>query len=516
MRNKVFVSVFAVFLLLVMISAPVKRVLCAAGLIVNENVGNIIEVEKVYDPESFAAPLLNAIEEGKRELTDIYTNYIPFYVDITSAANVFTQAVNNPITALLLDAGNKDVLARMEAAMEKEPADTTAAPVTTAPAETTSPAVTDTPATTPAVTPDTTGTPGTTAAPDTTAPPETTAPITTAPPETEPPEPAFEPIVSATYLKANKQHRYYQIDAQTEKDGEKMSFYVRIPSATNETLRPQMQDQLTKLNKFAEQTPDVNWYVYAATCFEDTALCDALLPSESKRVLFEEFFEKLNPTIQRGWVKVDTYEDKFTKFFRTDHHWNVYGYTEAYRSIVNMFKENYNDITMREPEIIEFPKVTFFGSNATATARYTISDTFAVASYDLPEHSIVMENGVSYNSKIEIATNMANYKNGKHNTNRTYSHYTAFQPILEEVTYPENKTGRVLLIIGDSYSPPLMEPLASYFDKTYVRYVDSNPTLENVNYAEYIKEKGITDVLLLEMSDRIIYNYYDDSLRGLN
>ena len=180
-----------------------------------------------------------------------------------------------------------------------------------------------------------------------------------------------------------------------------------------------------------------------------------------------------------------------------------------------MFKENYSDITLREPEIVSFPAVTFYGSNATATARYTISDPFAVASYDLPPHDIVMENGVSYNSKIEIATNMETYLKARHNTKRTYGHYTAFQPILEEVTYPENKTGRVLLFIGDSYSPPLMEPLASYFDKTYIRYIDSNPTLENIDLAEYIKEKGITDVLLLEMSDRIIYDYYGDSLRGL-
>ncbi|MBE6560837.1 MAG: hypothetical protein E7662_06900 [Ruminococcaceae bacterium] len=498
MRNKVFITVFASFLLLVMISAPAKRVLCAAGLIVNENVGNIIEVEKVYDPDSFAAPLLNGIEEAKREITDIYTNYIPFYVDITSIASTFTQSLNNPITALLLEAGNRDVLERMEAAKENTPSDTTVPAETTGVPDTTAPAVTD------AVT---SGNAETTSPPET----ETTAPETTAP-ETEPP---FSPTYNATYLKSNNQHRYYQIDAQTEKDGPKMSFYVRIPSATNDKLRPTMEKQLEKINGFATEVPGVNWYVYAATCFEDTALCDLILPSESKRVLFEEFFEKLDPSVQRGWVKVDTIEDKYNKFFRTDHHWNVYGYTEAYRSVVEMFKENYSDITLREPEIVSFPAVTFYGSNATATARYTISDPFAVASYDLPPHDIVMEHGVSYNSKIEIATNMENYLKARHNTKRTYGHYTAFQPILEEVTYPENKTGRVLLFIGDSYSPPLMEPLASYFDKTYIRYIDSNPTLENIDLAEYIKEKGITDVLLLEMSDRIIYDYYGDSLRGL-
>ena len=33
--------------------------------------------------------------------------------------------------------------------------------------------------------------------------------------------------------------------------------------------------------------------------------------------------------------------------------------------------------------------------------------------------------------------------------------------------------------------------------------------------ADLIKEYGITDVLLLEMSDRVIYDYYGDSLKGI-
>jgi hypothetical protein len=39
--------------------------------------------------------------------------------------------------------------------------------------------------------------------------------------------------------------------------------------------------------------------------------------------------------------------------------------------------------------------------------------------------------------------------------------------------------------------------------------------LSNIKYEELIDQYGITDVLMLEMSDRVIYNYYDDSLLGL-
>ena len=83
-------------------------------------------------------------------------------------------------------------------------------------------------------------------------------------------------------------------------------------------------------------------------------------------------------------------------------------------------------------------------------------------------------------------------------------------------TTPQNNTGRNLLIIGDSYSLPLLEVVASHFDKTYIRYVDDNKNLTDVQYEDLIDQYGITDVLYLEMSDRIIYDYYSDALKGLN
>ena len=57
--------------------------------------------------------------------------------------------------------------------------------------------------------------------------------------------------------------------------------------------------------------------------------------------------------------------------------------------------------------------------------------------------------------------------------------------------------------------------LASYFDHTYIRYVDSNSGLSDTTYEDLIAEYGITDVLLLEMSDRVVYDYYGDSLIGI-
>ena len=93
-----------------MIGAPLNLALTKAGVIPSENVGNVIEVEKVYEDGDFGAPVLNAIENFKRDLNDTYINYIPFYVGITSVAKDAQRNINHPITSYLLDEGNRIML----------------------------------------------------------------------------------------------------------------------------------------------------------------------------------------------------------------------------------------------------------------------------------------------------------------------------------------------------------------------------------------------------------------------
>jgi len=458
--------VFLVFIIAVMVSAPVKMLLTNAGWIETENVGNVIEVEKVYPAGTFGAPFFNAVEEAKRDINDIYTNYIPFYVGLTSTAEGFTQRLNKSVSSFLLEWGNKIML---EGKVE-EPEPTTTSPTTGS----------------------------------------------EEPTQTNPTTPPFETTYSTFYLKSDSRHRYYEIIARTGENDPIVDFYVRIPSKDAEKLRPTMEKQAAAINNFAARRPDVNWYVFPVTCFEDTAICEQILPAESKYSLFTEFFKKLDAGVQYDYIKIEDVRDKISLYYRTDHHWNVNGYTEGYRLITEMFKKNYPDIVARTPVIHTFDNaVTVYGSNALAVANYRLYDVFHAADFSLPAHEVVRETGVSYGGKESIQQSLDRYLNKKHNPSRSYNHYIQFYPIVREVTYPENKTGRNLLIIGDSYSPPLLEVLASHFDKTYVRYVDGNKELTTMQYEELIDQYGITDVLLLEMSDRVIYDYYSDSLKGL-
>lgn len=497
LRNKVFLFVFCGLILLVMIAAPLNLALTNAGVVEKTNVGNVIEVEKVYEEGAFGAKLLNGIEEAKRGVREVYTNYLPFYVGVTSAAKEMTSALNRPVSGFLMDQGNRILLesrknnesAAPDAAQET-PADTTAAPVT------------DTAEQTAEVTEKAAETPVTEAV---------TEKETAAPDEPKAPEPA----TKAVYIEGDSRHRYYEIISEPDGKRDRIDFYVRIPAEDVDEVRPAFEEQLKNINRFAAADTGVNWYVFPVTCFEDTALCDELLPSESKRVLFEEFRTRLDPRVQFDCVEISSIEDKDEKYFRTDHHWNVYGYTEAYIKIARMMRKNYSDIEMYVPEIRRFDDVKFLGSNALAISSRKIYDTFAVALYPLPPHTVVREDNVGYGGTETLDESLRRYESGQYERSESYPHYISYQMICRQVDYPENKTGRNLLIIGDSYSPPLHEVLASYFDHTYIRYVDSNDGLSDTTYEDLIKEYGITDVLLLEMSDRVIYDYYGDSLKGI-
>lgn len=106
MRNKIFISIFCIFILAVFIAAPINHYLQYKDIIPRENVGNVIEVEKVYDEDFPLHGLFNGIEEGKRLINDTYINYIPFYLTITNATKDIQRKINYDLNQWYTKKGN--------------------------------------------------------------------------------------------------------------------------------------------------------------------------------------------------------------------------------------------------------------------------------------------------------------------------------------------------------------------------------------------------------------------------
>ena len=108
---KIYARVFVILLCLLfafpILYSPVYYFLCRAGVYEYDNVGNVIEVEKVYDEDHPFSGALNGFEEFKRTVRDIYINYLPAYVETTFAVKEIKTAVNAPFVKWLTSIGDE-------------------------------------------------------------------------------------------------------------------------------------------------------------------------------------------------------------------------------------------------------------------------------------------------------------------------------------------------------------------------------------------------------------------------
>lgn len=466
MNNKIFTCIFTVFILAVFISAPLSYVLSKNGIISVANVGNIIKPEKTYEGDSLYARIFNGVEEGKRVVNDVYINYVPGYVPITSFVSGLTNTLNTPVSDSLGRWGNKIMLSADSGSI---------------------------PASAEADAPDTSG---------------------DDPAETEDPRKDVNFSYNASYVTSDNLHRFYRVNADGD-NGDSFEFLCRVPSANRKSLKRNVTKQAKKINALAEARPDINLYLYIPVGLEDTELGKQIFPAESTADLFDTFNSSLSDKVNFSYTKINTVYDKVEKYFLTDHHWNRYGSYEGYLSIVSMMQSKYENFGEARAVVKDYDLgVPLYGSLDLAINNYDLYDNFGVLDLGLPEHDLKINRQVPYGGKTEFYELLKRYTEGSYNKKKSYNHFMNFYRIAETIEYPENNTGRNLLFIGDSFSTCVAEAIASHFDKTYVRYVDST-TPEDINYSDYINENGITDVVILEMSSRAVLNLYGDALNGI-
>ena len=405
-------------------------------------------------------------------------------------------------------------------------------PVTEPPV--TKPPVTEPPVTKPPVTePPVTEPPVT--EPPVTKPPVTEPPVTE-PPVTEPPvidPPVQRDPVEATYtsemISKNSQHRFYEVVATY--NGSKHPFLFRVPLVPEYDSNPRsaaalMDPQINTLNAMAASEANVNVWLYIASVIEDTELMIDINPSEYKGANLDYFIKHLSDDIWVGHITPIDIAEHNELMYATDHHWNAYGMNRAYQELAAALSEKYPDIVPRQGEE-HVTNAYFYGSVSRGINHYTFKDRFVFFDYMLPEHETTvlrckMKSGrpvskdpkgqLHYGSGVPCEENYQQYYDGTFEKDDTFDHYVNLYPICDKVVYPGNETGRRALFIGDSFSLGLQELLASHFDETFFFYSDGTVNLfGEQDFADFCEGNGITDVIIIEMSTRILYNYYKDS-----
>jgi hypothetical protein len=262
----------------------------------------------------------------------------------------------------------------------------------------------------------------------------------------------------------------------------------------------------------ARANTDVNVYVYVGSRFQTSAYFSDYVPAvRSLRPFVDEFFEGLDSRIRYGRLEVNTLEDCLTLLFNSDHHFNAFGAWASYYDIITMMMEDTPEIGPPIPLGTKhrIEGAVFLGATARSAGYNRYTDTFFFYDYGLPRNRVI-QTTQTYDG---FETLRDRYLNGRFNNNRNHDHYVAFYPYVIQTHYPDNDTGRNLLFLGDSYSRGMAELLGANFDKTFV--YDFRFIYRVGDYNRFIRENGITDVLIFQYSHRGVFNGQNDNTLNL-
>ena len=153
--------------------------------------------------------------------------------------------------------------------------------------------------------------------------------------------------------------------------------------------------------------------------------------------------------------------------------------------------------------IIKFEGAELRGSHVWGHGYTEIYDDFRDWDVDLPEHTMFS----NINGKGRTSSQRDKYEAGKFSKDTFADHYATYYPRPANVEYPGNTTGRNLLVFADSYSWSTGELIASNFDHTYMTLW----THGRFDYNKFIEENNITDVMIMQVADRLLYNIQNDT-----
>ncbi|MCL1793700.1 MAG: hypothetical protein FWG34_07505 [Oscillospiraceae bacterium] len=279
-------------------------------------------------------------------------------------------------------------------------------------------------------------------------------------------------------------------------------------------LRWRVETQLGHVNRIANANKDVNFYVYVCTRFQETEIFGEIIKDIrimrnefSTHDFMMQFFEGLDMSAVNAYdyFKIDTVEKRLEYICKTDHHEAAQGAYSIYCDVVNMIENDAPGIGgPREAEFDAIDGAQLRGSHVWNHGYTEIYDDWWYYIIDLPEHA--MYENINGRGKTN-QRNLDRYLDGKFSKDTFADHYASFYPRPGNVEYPGNKTGRNLLMLTDSYSWATGELIASNFDHMY----STLWTHGRFDYNKFIEENDITDVLILQVADRILYDIQNDT-----
>ena len=297
---------------------------------------------------------------------------------------------------------------------------------------------------------------------------------------------------------------YEDVPIKTNSDGEylfynvKDKFYYLETDLNKEELDERLEKQINFFNNLASL--NIETYIYLPTRYELTTFKKNNLSNYI--TLFEK---KLNDKIKVTHMKITDIEDYKNKYYKTDHHWNMYGAIEGYKDIMKMMEVP----TIDNLKIKQVGETNYYGSMAKTAMNSQISD--KILDVDLKLDYDVLVNGKEKDELFKPRTIAKNKKN------IYYDYYVQYfngqyGNIIYDYKQPEKEN---LLIFSDSFAWQIDYLIAASFNKTYVINLRYDDYLYNsIDIKQYMKDNNITKVLFLYEAGATLFDHYDYDFIG--
>lgn len=281
----------------------------------------------------------------------------------------------------------------------------------------------------------------------------------------------------------------------------------------NEDYKIRFSNRIQQINELQKHYPDIDVYVYKPTQIHETSLFDERNEISSYGSVYSEM---LREGLEVPYAELEISDLEMYKefFYASDHHWNYEGSYQGYLDILKLTLGE-DETPLLPTELLNFDnQLIMQGTFAGRTGYIYDGDFFSLYTFDLPDYTVFyegqeVENLIHMNSFAErIESNFEEVDAYYYNS--AYSNYGPSSLWIN----PSNEGRESLLIVGDSYSGPILPLLMNHYYRIYFIQPFDYYLTYNYNYFYYddfIKQNEVDKILFMYTVENYFYHeIYED------
>jgi len=269
---------------------------------------------------------------------------------------------------------------------------------------------------------------------------------------------------------------------------------IAAPNIFNSETRIRLEEKAKDLDQLIKANPDVNFYLFYHQKISDSPYhpLNSYFKTADMGKTWDYFTSIAPDNLTIGTLMLSSLDEDKYFYYRTDHHMNVNGSLYAYNQIYEILARGYPQISpkLNTDYVLEFPNLDFLGSYARRSLYPIQADKFSVPITTQPSFEIYKDNQPYQFNQME------EYQAGDYSNLPYENHYGFYYgnnpaPFIDYRS--ENGSTRSILVIGSSYSRPVLPLLAAHYQHVY--YLDLRRNKE-FSFKEFSMKNPVDDVLI--------------------